>query len=80
MSKTLELIILPYRSDIDFSENKVQGNWKMVRLKKKFKIKLHMIGKLQTNKVKFISNIWFILLDKLKTQKIADEQKKLIKN
>ena len=46
-------------------------------LKKKFKIKLHMIGKLQTNKVKFAVQIFDYIhsVDSEKlAKKIADEQ------
>ena len=52
------------------------------KLKKKSKIKLHMIGKLQTNKVKFAVQIFDYIhsVDSEKlAKKIADEQNKINK-
>jgi len=65
----------------DFGENKVQEaieKWTDVK-KKYHSIKLHMIGKLQTNKVKFAINLFDYIhsLDNSKlAKKISDEQKK----
>ena len=70
---------------IDFGENKVQealDKWTAVKEKNK-NIKLHMIGKLQTNKVKFAVKIFDYIhsveSEKL-AKKIADEQLKYGKN
>ncbi len=65
----------------DFGENKVQeAIEKWPDLKKKYhSIKLHMIGKLQTNKVKFAINLFDYIhsLDNFKlAKKISDEQRK----
>ena len=65
----------------DFGENKVQeANEKWIDVKKKYhSIKLHMIGKLQTNKVKLAINLFDYIhsLDNSKlAKKISDEQKK----
>ncbi len=65
----------------DFGENKVQEaieKWTDIK-KKHNSIKLHMIGKLQTNKVKFAINLFDYIhsLDNFKlAKKISDEQKK----
>ena len=65
----------------DFGENKVQEaleKWADVK-KKNEKIKLHLIGRLQTNKVKFAVKIFDYIhsLDSEKlAKKISDEQKK----
>jgi uncharacterized pyridoxal phosphate-containing UPF0001 family protein len=51
--------------------------------KKNHEIKLHMIGKLQTNKVKYVIPIFDYIhsLDNLKlAEKISSEQKKITKN
>ena len=70
---------------IHFGENKVQeaaDKWPVIKNKFK-KIKLHMIGKLQTNKVKNAINLFDYIhsLDSLKlAKKISDEQKKNNKN
>ena len=69
---------------LDFGENKAQEALeKWTELKNEFKdIKLHMIGKLQTNKVKFVIPLFDYIhsLDNLKlAQKISTEQKKLNK-
>ena len=64
-----------------FGENKVQealGKWKDIKEKKK-DIKLHMIGKLQSNKVKQAVGIFDFIhsVDSVKlAKKISDEQKK----
>ncbi|WP_075520004.1 YggS family pyridoxal phosphate-dependent enzyme [Candidatus Pelagibacter communis] len=63
----------------DFGENKVQEAMeKWISIKKDFpKINLHLIGKLQTNKVKFVLPLFDYIhsLDNLKlASKIADEQ------
>ncbi len=64
---------------IDFGENKIQealDKWSSI--KKDFKnIKLHMIGKLQTNKVKFLLPLfdYFHSLDNIKlAKKISEEE------
>jgi len=69
---------------IDYGENKVQEaveKWTEIK-KKNSKIKLHMIGKLQTNKVKYavplFDYIHSVDSEKL-AKKIADEQKKINK-
>ena len=65
----------------DFGENKVQEaleKWSEVKKKNK-DIKLHMVGKLQTNKVKFVLPLFDFIhsLDNLKlAKKISEEQKK----
>ena len=69
---------------LHFGENKVQEALeKWSDIKKDFKnIKLHMIGKLQTNKVKFAVNIFDYIhsLDNIKlAEKISNEQQKLNK-
>ena len=69
---------------VDFGENKVQEaveKWTEIK-KKNSKIKLHMIGKLQTNKVKFAVQLFDYIhsVDSEKlAKKIADEQKKINK-
>jgi len=68
----------------DFGENKVQEaleKWTEIK-KKNSKLKLHMIGKLQTNKVKFAVQIFDYIhsVDNKKlAKKIADEQNKINK-
>ena len=68
----------------DFGENKVQeavDKWFEVK-KKNNHIKLHLIGKLQTNKVKYVIPLFDYIhsLDNIKlAEKIASEQKKRIK-
>ena len=62
----------------DFGENKVQeASIKWPRLKEEYKdVKLHMLGKLQTNKVKFAVDIFDYIhsLDNLKlANKLANE-------
>ena len=66
---------------LDFGENKVQeaiDKWSDIKNKKN-SIKLHLIGRLQTNKVKFALKIFDYIhsLDSEKlANKIADEQQK----
>ena len=70
---------------MDFGENKVQEaveKWAEVK-KTNPEIKLHMIGKLQTNKVKFAVKLFDYIhsVDSQKlAKKIADEQSKINKN
>ena len=70
---------------IDFGENKVQEaveKWTEIKNNNK-EVKLHMIGKLQTNKVKFAVNIFDYIhsVDNKKlAKKIADEQLKANKS
>tara|TARA_Y100000591_G_C21799823_1_gene681445 strand:+ start:867 stop:1526 length:660 start_codon:yes stop_codon:yes gene_type:complete len=69
---------------IDFGENKVQEaieKWSEIK-KKNSQINLHMIGKLQTNKVKFAVKLFDYIhsVDNKKlAKKIADEQNKINK-
>ena len=64
---------------IDYGENKVQEaveKWSDIKTKNK-KLKLHLIGKLQTNKVKFAVKLFDFIhsLDSEKlAKKIAEEQ------
>ena len=68
----------------DYGENKVQealDKWSNIKLKKS-DLKLHLLGKLQTNKVKFAVRIFDFIhsVDNKKlAKKIADEQVKLNK-
>ena len=87
VSKTFKIDkILPLieYGHIDYGENKVQEaveKWKEIK-KKNSKIKLHMIGKLQTNKVKFAVSLFDYIhsVDSEKlAKKIADEQNKINK-
>ena len=87
VSKTFKIEkILPLieHGHIDFGENKVQEaveKWTEIK-KKNSKIKLHIIGKLQTNKVKFAVQIFDYIhsVDSEKlAKKIADEQNKINK-
>ena len=70
---------------IDYGENKVQEaleKWSDIK-KKNSQIKLHMIGKLQTNKVKFAVQIFDYIhsVDSEKlAKKILDEQNKIKKS
>ena len=69
---------------LDFGENKVQeASNKWADLKSSYKkINLHMIGKLQTNKVKNVIPLFDYIhsLDSLKlAKKISEEQKKITK-
>ena len=85
VSKTFSLDrILPLieHGHLDFGENKVQeavDKWTEIKSKKS-NIKLHMIGKLQTNKVKFAVKLFDYIhsVDSKKlVQKIFDEQNKI---
>ena len=84
VSKTFsdqDIIPLLNYGHIDFGENKVQeAKIKWVKLKNEFKdVKLHMIGKLQTNKVKHAVEIFDYIhsLDNLKlANKLSEEIKK----
>ena len=87
VSKTFEIDkVLPLIEfgHTDFGENKVQealDKWTDIK-KKNSQIKLHMIGKLQTNKVKFAVQIFDYIhsVDSEKlAKKILDEQNKLKK-
>ena len=70
---------------LDYGENKVQEaieKWTDIKNKNN-KINLHLIGKLQTNKVKFAVKIFDYIhsLDNEKlAKKISEEQKNKIKN
>ena len=88
VSKTFKIDLISPLIDqghIDFGENKVQEaveKWTEVK-KKNPEIQLHMIGKLQTNKVKFAVKLFDYIhsVDSEKlAKKIADEQKKINKN
>ena len=87
VSKTFKIDkILPLidHGHIDFGENKVQEaieKWTEIK-KKNSKIKLHMVGKLQTNKVKFAVKLFDYIhsVDSAKlAKKIVDEQNKINK-
>ena len=87
VSKTFKIeTILPLidHGHFDFGENKVQEaveKWTKIKMTNS-KLKLHMIGKLQTNKVKFAVQIFDYIhsVDSKKlAKKIADEQSKLNK-
>ena len=84
ISKTFKLeqiIPLIDHGHLDFGENKVQeaiDKWSEIKIKKP-QIKLHMVGKLQTNKVKFAVKLFDYIhsVDSQKlVKKIADEKKK----
>ena len=81
MDKILPLIDYGH---LDFGENKIQeavDKWTEIK-SKNLNIKLHMIGKLQTNKVKFAVKLFDYIhsVDSEKlAKKIADEQKKINK-
>ena len=88
VSKTFKMDkILPLieHGHLHFGENKVQESvdkWSEIKNTKP-EIKLHMIGKLQTNKVKFAVNIFDYIhsVDSIKlAKKIALEQNKVKKN
>ena len=87
VSKTFKIDkILPLieYGHIDYGENKVQeaiDKWTELK-KTNSRLRLHMIGKLQTNKVKFAVQIFDYIhsVDSEKlAKKIADEQKKINK-
>tara|TARA_B100001057_G_scaffold453928_1_gene499196 strand:+ start:285 stop:932 length:648 start_codon:yes stop_codon:yes gene_type:complete len=70
---------------LDFGENKVQESLeKWPQMKSEFRnVKLHMIGKLQTNKVKQAVSVFDYIhsVDTFKlAKKISEEQKKINKN
>jgi pyridoxal phosphate enzyme (YggS family) len=88
VSKTFKIDkILPLidYGHINFGENKIQeavDKWTNIKLTNS-NIKLHMIGKLQTNKVKFAVKLFDYIhsVDSEKlAKKIANEQKKINKN
>ena len=88
VTKTFSLEnILPLidHGHLDFGENKVQeaiDKWTKIKAENK-NLNLHMIGKLQTNKVKFAVKIFDYIhsLDSIKlARKISEEQKKIQKN
>ena len=85
VSKTFSIEkILPLieHGHLDFGENKVQeaiDKWSKIKNKKP-NIQLHMIGKLQTNKVKFAVKLFDYIhsVDSKKlAKKISDEQNKI---
>ncbi len=87
VSKTFKIDkVLPLidHGHIDFGENKIQeavDKWTDIRSNNS-NIKLHMIGKLQSNKVKFVVKLFDYIhsVDSEKlAKKIADEQKKINK-
>ena len=87
VSKTFKIdkiIPLIEHGHIDYGENKVQeavDKWTEIK-KKNSHVRLHMIGKLQTNKVKFAVQIFDYIhsVDSFKlAKKIADEQNKINK-
>ena len=86
VSKTFpmsDIIPLIKHGHIDFGENKIQeaiDKWSLI--KDEFRnIRIHMLGKLQTNKVKFLLPLFDYLhsLDNLKLAKKISEQEKKIK-
>ena len=88
VSKTFEIEkIYPLitHGHINFGENKVQEamyKWEKIK-NENSKIKLHLIGKLQTNKVKFAVKIFDYIhtLDSIKlAKKISEEQNKIGKD
>ena len=87
VSKTftmLDIIPLIKHGHVNFGENKIQeamDKWSSIK-NEDTNIKLHMIGKLQTNKVKFLFPLFDYLhsLDNLKlAKKIAEQEKKTTK-
>ena len=88
VSKTFpvsEILPLVNRQHVHFGENKVQeAVEKWPKIKQDYKdIKLHMIGRLQTNKVKFVIPLFDYIhsLDSLKlAKKIYEEQNRIKKN
>ena len=84
VSKTFPITkIMPLIKEghIHYGENKIQeAMQKWPKVKEKFsKIKLHMLGKVQTNKVKFLIPLFDYIhsLDNLKlAEKISNEQEK----
>ena len=88
MSKTFntdKILPLIKSGHLDFGENKVQESLeKWPQMKSEFRnVKLHMIGKLQTNKVKQAVSVFDYIhsVDTFKlAKKISEEQKKINKN
>ena len=88
VSKTFpvsEILPLVNQQHVHFGENKVQeAVEKWPKIKQDYKdIKLHMIGRLQTNKVKFVIPLFDYIhsLDSLKlAKKIYEEQNRIKKN
>ena len=87
VSKTFKIdnfLPLVEHGHLDFGENKVQealDKWTEIK-KNNSQIKLHMIGKLQTNKVKFAVQLFDFIhsVDSEKlAMKIANEQNKINK-
>ena len=82
--KTDQIFPLLEHGHLDYGENKVQEaveKWTNIKITNP-KIKLHMIGKLQTNKVKFAVQLFDYIhsVDSKKlAKKIADEQNKINK-
>ena len=84
VSKTFtnkDIIPLLQHGHKNFGENKIQEALeKWTEMKEKFvNVKLHMLGKMQTNKVKYLIPLFDYLhsLDNLKlVEKIANEQEK----
>lgn len=84
VSKTFpisEILPLIQFGHLDFGENKIQeaiDKWSLI--KKEFtQVKLHMLGKVQTNKVKYLLPLFDYIhsLDNLKlAEKIAQEEEK----
>ena len=88
VSKTFQMDkILPLvdNGHIHFGENKVQeatNKWSVIK-SKNINLKLHMVGQLQTNKVKNVIPLFDYIhsLDSLKlAKKISSEQKKINRN
>ena len=88
VSKTFKadkILPLIQHGHVDFGENKVQeavDKWTIIK-EKKPNVQLHMIGGLQTNKVKFAVKLFDYIhsVDSEKlAKKIADEQFKINKN
>ena len=88
VSKTFgvdKILPLINHGHIDFGENKVQeatDKWTELR-KENSNVKLHMIGKLQTNKVKYAVKLFDYIhsVDNEKlARKISEEDKKINKN
>ena len=81
----LEILPLIKSGHVHFGENKVQeaiDKWSIVK-KTNENLKLHMIGKLQTNKVKYVIPLFDYIhsLDNIKlAEKIAIEQQKNKRN
>ena len=80
-----EILPLINHGHLHFGENKVQeaeAKWKEIK-KKNVNLKLHMVGKLQSNKAKRAVKLFDYIhsLDSLKlAKKISDEQRKIKKD